>query len=83
MNKYLMDAVLNCLCFLELSSENVISIDDAVHAIEDTAAFISSMNPGEIAELVAYAHQLGEREMLSNNLERAEFLLNIEENIGL
>jgi len=82
-NKYLMDAVLTCLCFLELSSEDVVRIDDAVHAIEDTAACISLMSREEIVEFIAYAHQLGERAMLDDNPERAGFLLTIAESIGL
>jgi acyl-CoA reductase-like NAD-dependent aldehyde dehydrogenase len=72
-------ALVDCLVFIEQSSDEVIDADAAVQAVEDVSARLAALPPSDRGELVARLSDLA----LEAEPPRREFIERLPEALGL
>lgn len=80
MNRILMEIVVDLICFLELSPDEVVDLDSAVQTLENVCYSLKQLSLDDRQEFVSY---LNERIYKTSSLEEREFLRSLPENIGL
>lgn len=84
MNQLLMTIIVELCIFLEFSSDEIIDPDAAVSMMEQIAAALNQLTPGEQSEFAFFVQDLSKTEQQSGGTaERVEFLMAFPETIGL
>jgi hypothetical protein len=84
MNPVLMELVIDCLAFLELSGDDVVNPDSAITQIESISSSLHELNPEDMRVFVQFCRRKAEKCRSEGiDLEKAEFFERLPEELGL
>ena len=84
MNEILMQAVVECAAFLELSGDDVVNPDAAVRQLEGLASTLRELTPPDRIAFTEFVEDLARSELENHgSTRRVQFLQTLPENLGL